>query len=515
MKRQIEFEKRCGKNFQTALIKLRLILTLMNGFLLFVILNKTLTWLDYTIIGGYLSLILGSFLIKFKAPLFSWLWSSCLLMIDFLIWGCVLVRTGGISSRFFSLSFIIIFATALRYQYLGVIFWSIIGSIILGSVCVITGQENFNLWFLKSSSLFLMSFSSVFLIKNIYTKDEYEREYEQVTELTATAIEPEPEPEPETDKQLTLDEIFTETLNAVHKGKLGLMAAVMLFDNHGQLKIYASIGWEEAWLQHYQQHILTQKSLVLAPILVFKRPLLAVNIVKHPELTTIFEVMPVESFSAFPFVFEGEVIGILMLINSKLKDFMVDEEERLLRIAKRMSWRLEEFVKNKSNKKECKGEIDEVTGLYNQTYYEEQFEELIYWAQLREVPLSLILLDFEELEKYYQNFNLQAGNQFLRKIGLILREVVGKQGIAARCSKDKLALILWNVDRISALKYGEIIIYRFERMIAKDQVRIALGIGNMPEHAKDRITLFEYTQMKLAEAKNKNKQFADRISIKK
>jgi len=502
MKAQLEFERQFGNNFQNALVKLRLILAIMSGFFIFVILGRYLNWLDYTIVASYLGLIFLCSWIKINSLFLRWAVSFFSIIIDLLALGYIFIRTGGISSRFFPMMFMIIFAAAIRYRYLGIAFWSTFGSIILGITGLIVGQDNFNLWLLKSSSLFLMGFSSVFLIKSIFgikNNGDTETELENSSELQLV----QPEAEVVIPQKLTLDKVFSQALKLIREENLTSMAALMLFDNQGQLKIYASFGWEEDWLQHYQKYSLTQKSLVLAPILVFKRPLLGVDVQKHSELVEIFEPMPVLGFFAFPLIFEGEVIGSLVITKSKLKQISVQEEQKLVEIAKQTSHGLEQLAQHKE--KEPGGNIDNLTGLYNQSYYDEQLHELIYWAQLREVPLSLILIDIDNFEKYNKQYGYSVGDQLLKKIALILEEVVGKQGIVARCEGEEFALVLWNVDRFSALKYAEIINNNIVKIGYRQQVTVSMGIGNMPQHAKDQVTLIEHTRKALVQAKYSGK----------
>ncbi|HHY46345.1 MAG TPA: diguanylate cyclase [Firmicutes bacterium] len=82
---------------------------------------------------------------------------------------------------------------------------------------------------------------------------------------------------------------------------------------------------------------------------------------------------------------------------------------------------------------------DKLTGLYNRAYFEENLKRL---DTERELPLSLIMGDVNNLKLVNDAFGHQEGDKLLARIARILRSCCRKEDIIARWGGDEFAVIL-------------------------------------------------------------------------
>jgi diguanylate cyclase (GGDEF)-like protein len=283
------------------------------------------------------------------------------------------------------------------------------------------------------------------------------------------------------------------------------MIAMMLFDGE-ILKIYDAMGWDEAWIDKYHQNPLSKHSLTLAPIIVFKEPLLCSNIGKHPELVRTFEGIPVESLFAFPLVINGEVLGMLV-ISSPTSHILNDQETQILSsITNQASMAVQNILTLTFEKR--KADTDGLTGLYNRRYFNEQIERLTERARDQELPLSLILIDIDNFKKYNDTYGHPAGDHLLKVMTSAISDVVRDHDIFARYGGEEFAVILRDTNNKLAIHISE----RIRQVVSsipndklKCPVTISVGVGTFPDHASDWVTLLDFVDKSLYHAKNSGK----------
>ncbi|WP_422446754.1 sensor domain-containing diguanylate cyclase/phosphohydrolase [Thermoanaerobacterium sp. DL9XJH110] len=113
---------------------------------------------------------------------------------------------------------------------------------------------------------------------------------------------------------------------------------------------------------------------------------------------------------------------------------------------------------------------DNVTGLYNRHYFEEELRRLDVERQL---PLSVIIGDLNGLKLVNDTFGHFEGDELLKKIADILRRACRKEDIIARWGGDEFAILLPKTDK----KTAEQICMRIEDFCREDEYRIPLSIA--------------------------------------
>ncbi|MCR4429760.1 MAG: diguanylate cyclase [Tepidanaerobacteraceae bacterium] len=125
---------------------------------------------------------------------------------------------------------------------------------------------------------------------------------------------------------------------------------------------------------------------------------------------------------------------------------------------------------------------DNVTGLYNRHYFEEEIRRL---DAERQVPLSIIIGDLNGLKLLNDAFGHFQGDELLKKIADILRKACRKEDIIARWGGDEFAILLPRTDK----KTAEQICMRITNLCMEGEVRIplsiALGCSTKENHLED------------------------------
>lgn len=500
--RKLKLKRAKDRTFSIALAEIRMEAAMVNAVLIIVALGLNAGRLSYLIAGSYFSLNLLLWLFpqlkraatrSLRFPLF---------VVDMAVTGYMIAVTGGSTSELYPFLFIPVMLAILRCKYFGIFSWCTAMALILTAGSLYSGTFHWNFLLLKISYLYLAGITGGYLMRQTYSlKEEISKTLTRwnidLQRLNSFSQE--------VTGSSDLNEIFNRIIKAVRQTGSLKMVAVMMFDDE-LLKIYDFIDWDEAWVAEYNKHPLGKQSLTLAPIIVFREPLLCRDIKKHPELTKVFQGIPIASLFAFPLVISGEVIGALV-VTSQTIQFITDQEKQILNsIANQASIAIQNAV-NLSQEKQ-KADTDGLTGLYNRRYFNEQIEALASEAIANEEPLSLILIDIDNFKKYNDTYGHPAGDQLLKTVTAAITEVTREQDIFARYGGEEFAVILKDTSNRLARHIAErirLVVERIPPGVLKCPVTISAGVGTLPDFAKDGASLMEFTDKSLYRAKNSGK----------
>ncbi|MDW7663100.1 MAG: transporter substrate-binding domain-containing protein, partial [Bacillota bacterium] len=106
-----------------------------------------------------------------------------------------------------------------------------------------------------------------------------------------------------------------------------------------------------------------------------------------------------------------------------------------------MAWNrlLKKAVLEKTEELRYKSYHDELTGLYNRTYYSEQLE---YFERSKIMPLSIVLADLNGLKITNDTLGHEIGDQLLKKIAEILKSNCSESDSVARIGGDEFVVLM-------------------------------------------------------------------------
>ena len=503
VKEKTEIKAVRNHSFWDSLIQARLVMGVLNAILIGLALGLTGTKRDYFFGGSYLLVNLMILLIPVLKKIAIHWFRIPLLLLDLIVTGYFIYRTGGVSSNLASFLFIPVLVATIRYRYLGTLIWASLMATVLVITTFLSGSMVLMPLVIMISYLYLAGILGSYLIHRTYTVSEeishrLERWNTELQRLNNFSLE--------VVGSSDLGQILSRTFQIVSQSNISQMVAIMIFDEDETLRIYDSTGWEENWQQLYAQNPLSKHSFSLAPILVFKKPLICPDIRRHNELVKTFNGIPVAALYAFPLILNNEVIGALVVTNPQPRRLNEQELEILAGITNQTGIALQNI--DSLSKEKLKADTDGLTGLYNRRYFNEQIEELFYRAQETENPLSLILLDVDNFKKYNDTFGHPEGDQLLKKVASEIVTAVRDHDIVARYGGEEFAVILKDTDSQLALQIAERIrsaVEKISRGILKTEVTISAGVGTMPDQAKDWGSLLEFADQSLYQAKHDGK----------
>jgi diguanylate cyclase (GGDEF)-like protein len=104
---------------------------------------------------------------------------------------------------------------------------------------------------------------------------------------------------------------------------------------------------------------------------------------------------------------------------------------------------------------EMESRIDFLTGLYNRRGFEDLFETMLQASQRHTRPVALLYMDSDSLKTINDTRGHDAGDQFIRTIAAILKEVVRGSDFVSRWAGDEFAVIVEPASDEKARALGE------------------------------------------------------------
>jgi diguanylate cyclase (GGDEF)-like protein len=108
---------------------------------------------------------------------------------------------------------------------------------------------------------------------------------------------------------------------------------------------------------------------------------------------------------------------------------------------------------------------DSLTGLANRRYFDEALNLDFHRMKRSKTPFSLIMLDVDHFKKFNDHYGHIAGDDCLRKIGMVLRSLVGRvTDTVARYGGEEFVVILPDTDEKGAASLAERIRLKVEEL---------------------------------------------------
>ncbi len=146
----------------------------------------------------------------------------------------------------------------------------------------------------------------------------------------------------------------------------------------------------------------------------------------------------IQSLLLTPMVIEGQVIGIIGVDCIRSEKEWNDNDILTLKLIASI---VVSVIKRNRTEKELLYHTfhDELTGLYNRTYFEEESKRLNVKRQL---PISVLIADVNGLKLINDTFGHKKGDELLKKVASIFRQSCRKEDIITRWGGDEFVILL-------------------------------------------------------------------------
>jgi diguanylate cyclase (GGDEF)-like protein/PAS domain S-box-containing protein len=149
---------------------------------------------------------------------------------------------------------------------------------------------------------------------------------------------------------------------------------------------------------------------------------------------------------------------------------------------------------------------DELTGLRNRRAFEERLVMEFSMARRRKRELSVLLLDVDDFKRINDRWGHAAGDEVLRRLGMILRTTVRLPDLPARYGGEEFVVLLPESGEESAMGLARRVM---QRMATEDwenePVTISMGMAAMNESLENGFQLVEMADDALYAAKRAGK----------
>ena len=142
---------------------------------------------------------------------------------------------------------------------------------------------------------------------------------------------------------------------------------------------------------------------------------------------------------------------------------------------------------------------DNLTGLYNRAYFEEELKRL---NTKRSLPISIVFGDLNGLKNINDTFGHKEGDKLLCKVSKILKKCFRTEDIIARWGGDEFIIILTKTGISEAIKMINRIKKKCaESMFHSKPISISLGISTKDRCSKNIDRIIKQAETKMYEAK--------------
>jgi len=212
------------------------------------------------------------------------------------------------------------------------------------------------------------------------------------------------------------------------------------------------------------------------------------------------------------------LITLIIITMSYFNNFIsIDADIMLSGVLFLLAWLLASMTETEAKIREELERLathDSLTDLLNHRSFQNILDEKIIEAKEKDFSLSLVLLDIDYFKVYNDSLGHQKGDQVLKIVANILKNVTPDKGYCARYGGEEFVIILPQTVISEAMKLAEQIRNEIEKtdfpgmeVLPGGKLTVSIGIAQFPEMADNKEKLIQKADEALYKAKfvSKNK----------
>lgn len=201
-------------------------------------------------------------------------------------------------------------------------------------------------------------------------------------------------------------------------------------------------------------------------------------------INNLFSFFGVKNFIMLPVIVSRRQRGIIAVGNDKEGYVFKEDEKELLKVfSKQASIAIENDLLIKKAKELAV--IDELTGLYNQTYIHTRLDEEIKRAIIYQRPCGYLLIDIDDFKNFHEQLGEAKTEMLLKALGGMLKASVTDVDKVARLVLDKFAVVMPERNKKQSAAIAEEIRKKVESGLSSliktpGKVTVSIGVSENP-----------------------------------
>ena len=158
---------------------------------------------------------------------------------------------------------------------------------------------------------------------------------------------------------------------------------------------------------------------------------------------------------------------------------------------------------------------DELACIYNRRFLDDSLEKYFKKSENIGKPLSLVMIDIDDFNYFYEKYSSQDIIKLLEAIVLSIRNHISENDILARYGGDEFSIILPETDVAEAMEICSTICRAVMNIDVANilncedkNVTVSIGVASYPHHASDIESLRTLSDKALYKAKHHGKNIA-------
>jgi len=153
---------------------------------------------------------------------------------------------------------------------------------------------------------------------------------------------------------------------------------------------------------------------------------------------------------------------------------------------------------------------DEMTGLLNKRSLRQELERAMHNALQRSQPLTVMMLDADNLKQINDQYGHEAGDRLIQHIASVLRSSLRSSDSVCRYGGDEFVAVLPQMALSKAAEIGELIRQKVAQNAFQSgeqllKTSVSIGFATWPDHTKDITQLMVLADESLYECKRKGR----------
>ena len=222
------------------------------------------------------------------------------------------------------------------------------------------------------------------------------------------------------------------------------------------------------------------------------------------------------SLLMLPITVEGKYFGIMAIADTELQNFPEGELSILKQFAEDLGFGID--VLRNRRRQDAREQMathllehDAATGLPTRTLLKKHLDQLIAGMTVKRSPLSVMVLQIDNLREVSDTFSFSHGDALLNEVGARLRTSAGSKAYLARYSEEGMAIILAAAGADESRRAARDILHALARPCwaagIEIEPRLRIGIAVFPGHGNDAEILLRRASLACERAREASEGF--------